>query len=55
MIKWLTTVVRLACIVRLNHERNAAFSRPWDHQLSSARCVARVKRKCAATRGRLYT
>jgi len=24
-------VARLACIVYLNHEWNAAFSRPWDH------------------------
>jgi len=52
MIKWLTAVVRLACIVRLHHEWNAAFSRRWDQ--SSARRVARVKRKCAATRWRLY-
>jgi len=26
MIKWLTAVARLACIVCLNHEWNAAFS-----------------------------
>ena len=28
MIKWLTAVARLACIVHLNHDWNAAFSRP---------------------------
>jgi len=31
MIKRLTTVTHLACIVYLNHEWNAAFGRLWDH------------------------
>jgi len=45
MIKWLTAVVRLACIVRLNNEWNAAFSRPWDHRPPAA---------SPASVGRLY-
>ena len=53
MMKWLTAVARLACIVYLNHEWNAAFPLSVKSSII-ARRVARVKCKCAATRGRLY-
>ena len=46
IIKWLTAVACLACIVSLNHEQNAVFAHPL-RSLIIVRRVARLKRKCA--------